>query len=275
MAELPLIPLLETGEGSYLCTDAEFLQLQAIADDALRIRAAKQLFITWQNAKIEENRIINESNKTNEVKRSEIIKQFTNHKDKITKLVSDILDDMDANSRKLVEKFVSVTTDEDDEVEIRYSLADALAEGNWYFLFVAAKETHIRRATGVDEFEALHRRETERQILKDLVHRKGLYTQWLTRFEDQLETCEIVGIELSEYEKCTYSMGTVNPLIFESTLVMWKNPLSRKSTFSDNYEGLKVTINGLYVTARNNNPGLVNRVEVDQREEPTLLLENG
>ena len=42
----------------------------------------------------------------------------------------------------------------------------------------------------------------------------GDFNRWITRFEDQMETCETIGVELSEEAKILYFMNNLNDSIF-------------------------------------------------------------
>ena len=45
-------------------------------------------------------------------------------------------------------------------------------------------------------------------------HTYGDFNKWITLFEDQITTCETVGVELSEEAKILYFMSNLNDSIF-------------------------------------------------------------
>ena len=45
-------------------------------------------------------------------------------------------------------------------------------------------------------------------------HVSGDFNRWITRVEDQIETCETVGVDLSEEARILYFMNHLNDPIF-------------------------------------------------------------
>ena len=45
-------------------------------------------------------------------------------------------------------------------------------------------------------------------------HVSGDFNRWITRFEDQIETCETIGVELSEGAKILYFMNNLKDSTF-------------------------------------------------------------
>ena len=48
------------------------------------------------------------------------------------------------------------------------------------------------------------RRDTEREYLAKMKHVSGDFNRWITKFEDQVETCETIGLELDEDAKILF-----------------------------------------------------------------------
>ena len=61
------------------------------------------------------------------------------------------------------------------------------------------------------------------------------------KFEDQVETCETVGVALSDEAKIHYFMNNLNDTIFGEIKSSFMN-LSTRSLFPRNYEDLKQRI---------------------------------
>ena len=58
------------------------------------------------------------------------------------------------------------------------------------------------------------KQEQEKDYFSKLKHITGDFNRWITRFEDQMETCETIGVELSEEAKILYFMNNLNDSIF-------------------------------------------------------------
>ena len=58
------------------------------------------------------------------------------------------------------------------------------------------------------------KQEQEKEYLSKMKHTAGDFNRWITRFEDQMETCETIGVELSEEAKVLYFMNNLNDSIF-------------------------------------------------------------
>ena len=59
-----------------------------------------------------------------------------------------------------------------------------------------------------------------------------------SRFEDQIETCETIGVELSEEAKILYFMNNLNDSIFGDVKANFMD-LSTRALFPQTYEEIK------------------------------------
>ena len=66
----------------------------------------------------------------------------------------------------------------------------------------------------------------------------GDFNRWITRFEDQMETCETIGVDFSEEAKILYFMSNLNDSIFGDVKSNFMD-LSTRALFPQNYEELK------------------------------------
>ena len=69
-------------------------------------------------------------------------------------------------------------------------------------------------------------------------HVSGDFNRWITRFEDQIETCETIGVELSEEAKILYFMNNLNDSIFGDVKANFMD-LSTRALFPQTYEEIK------------------------------------
>ena len=79
----------------------------------------------------------------------------------------------------------------------------------------------------------------------------GDFNRWITRFHDQVETCETIGVELSEEAKMFYFMNNLNDSIFGDVKSNYMD-LSTRALFPDTYEEIKQRVIAEYgqITAR-------------------------
>ena len=62
--------------------------------------------------------------------------------------------------------------------------------GDWLFVFEAARETHMFQGAADDRVLMFVKQEQEKEYLSKMKHISGDFNRWITRFEDQMETCE-------------------------------------------------------------------------------------
>ena len=68
--------------------------------------------------------------------------------------------------------------------------------------------------------------------LSKMKHISGDFNRWITRFEDRMETCETIGVELSEEAKMFYFMNNLNDTIFGGVKSKYMD-LSKRALFPD------------------------------------------
>ena len=82
------------------------------------------------------------------------------------------------------------------------------------------------------------KQEQEKDYLSKMKHVTGDFNRWITRFEDQLETCETIGVDLSEEAKILYFMNNLNDSIFGDIKANFLD-LSTRALFPQTYDELK------------------------------------
>ena len=110
--------------------------------------------------------------------------------------------------------------------------------GDWLYIFEAARATHLYQGGDEDSILMYERREIEREQLAKLKHTAGDFNRWITRFEDQVEVCETIGLEISEEAKIYHFMNNLNDLTFKEAKNDFMNQRTR-SPFPDTLEEIK------------------------------------
>ena len=90
-------------------------------------------------------------------------------------------------------------------------------------------------------------------------HISGDFNRWITRFEDQMETCETIGVELSEEAKMFYFMNNLNDSIFGDVKSNYMD-LSTRALFPDTYEEIKQRVIAEYGQITSRKPQTVLKV---------------
>ena len=139
---------------------------------------------------------------------------------------------MTKSSRERIEKYRRELEHEDDELP--RTPEEARERGDWLFIFEAARKTHIDNVGTDDGVLMFERKETEREYLAKMKHVSGDFNRWITKFEDQVETRETIGLELDEDAKIFYFMNNLNDNIFRESKAAFMN-LSTRRLYPDNY----------------------------------------
>ena len=162
-------------------------------------------------------------------------------------------------SRERVEKYVKELAEGQNAALLATDLDRAREIGDWLFVFEAARETHMFQGAGDDRILMFEKQEQEKDYLSKMKHISGDFnrwiTRWITRFEDQMETCETIGVELSEEAKMFYFMNNLNDTIFGDVKSSYMD-LSTRALFPDTYEEIKQRVIHL--------PKAPNRAQGDQ-----------
>ena len=82
------------------------------------------------------------------------------------------------------------------------------------------------------------KQEQEKEYLSKMKHTAGDLNRWITRFEDQIETCETIGVELSDEAKILYFMNNLNDTIFGDVKANFMDLITR-ALFPHTYEEIK------------------------------------
>ena len=194
----------------------------------VRVMRGNELFLEWRHADLNENarrKALNEVAKRIDLE----VKDLKERKDTINKITGKILEDMTKASRDKIEKYSFPIEHMEDEEETQ-----TLERGDWLFIFEAARETHLMPGIADDPVLINERQVLEKETLSRLKRTHGDFNKWITLFEDQIFTCETVGVELSEDAKVLYFMNNLNDTIFGDIKTDYMN-LSTRALFPRNY----------------------------------------
>ena len=103
------------------------------------------------------------------------------------------------------------------------------------------------------------RRELERDQLANLKHAAGDVNRWITRFENHVEVCETVGLEITEETKIYHFINNLNDLIFKDAKNNFMNQRTR-SLFLDTYVEIREKMIVEYGQIMTRKPQLVLKV---------------
>ena len=167
------------------------------------------------------------------------------------KIMGEVLEDMTKASRERIEKHVKELAEGENPAIMAITLDRARVIGDWLFVFEAARETHMFQGAADDRVLMFEKQEQEKEYLSKMKHISGDFYRWITRFEDQVETCETIGVELSEEAKMFYFMNNLNDTIFGDVKSNYMD-LSTRALFPDTYEEIKQRVIAEYgqITAR-------------------------
>ena len=221
-----MLPEVDTAREYWTPTVEQNIQLATIEDQAIRATISNAMFLEWRQANLAENA---RRKALNEVAKTRIdleVKDLKERKDTINKIMGEILEDMTKASRDKIEKYSVPAEDMEDEEETQ-TLEEARERGDWLFIFEAARETHLMPGITDDPVLIYERQEQEKEVLSRLKHTYGDFNKWITLFEDQITTCETVGVELSEEAKILYFMSNLNDSIFGEVKANYMNLITR------------------------------------------------
>ena len=195
-----MLPEVDTAREYWIPTPEQNAELVLIEDLEARTARSNELFLQWRQARLDENA---RRKALNEVAKTRIdleVKDLKERGGTINKIMGQILEDMTKASRKRIEKY-QVNPDNVENDEESQNLEEARERGDWLFIFEAARETHMFQGATTDRVLLYEKQEQERDYLSKMKHVSGDFNRWITRFEDQIETCETIGVELSEEAK--------------------------------------------------------------------------
>ena len=159
----------------------------------------------------------------NEVSKTRIdleVKDLKERKDTINKIMGEILKDMTKASRDKIEKYSVPVEDMEDEDETQ-TLEEARERGDWLFILEAARETHLMPGITDDPVLIYERQEQEKEVLSKLKHTYGDFNKWITLFENQITTCETVGVELYDQTGFETEPGLMRVILFYATSTVY------------------------------------------------------
>ena len=259
LAENVMLPEVDTTREFWTPTPEEAAELEAIAARPAREARKTQLFKAWREQRQEENA---RRKALNEVAKTRIdleVKDLKERKDNIGKIMGEVLEDMTKTSRDRVEKYVKVIEEGDENEGLATTLDEARELGDWLFIFEAARETHMFQGAAEDRVLMFEKQEQEKDYLAKLKHVSGDFNRWITKFEDQIETCETIGVDLSEEAKMFYFMSNLNDSIFGDVKANYMD-LSTRALFPNTYEEIKQRIIAEYSQITSRRPQTVLKV---------------
>ena len=142
LAENVMLPEVDTGREYWVPTPEETNELLAIEDQVIRTARQNVMFLAWRQAQQAENA---RRKALNEVAKTRIdleVKDLKERRDTINKIMGEILEDMTRASREKIEKYTAPIGGAEEE-ENTMNLEEARENGDWLFIFLAARETHL------------------------------------------------------------------------------------------------------------------------------------
>ena len=197
LAANPMLPDVDTAREFWIPTEEEAAELATIAGAQPREARRTQMYAAWRQANLAENA---RRKALNEVAKTRIdleVKDIKERGDTVNKIMGEISEEMTKTSRDRIEKYMRSTRREREA---------------WLFIFEVARETHTFQ--GVASDRVLMYEKQEKEYLSKMKHITGDFNRWITRSENQMETCETIGVDLSEEAKILYFMNNLNDSIF-------------------------------------------------------------
>ena len=210
-----MLPDVDTAREFWIPTEEQAAELAAIAGAQPREVRRTQMYVAWRQENLAENA---RRKALNEVAKTRIdleVKDIKERGDTVNKIMGEVLEDMTKTSRDRIEKYAKEPLD-DEELDAleTHTLDEARERGDWLFIFEAARETHMFQGVASDRVLMYEKQEQEKDYLSKMKHFTGDFNRWITRFEDQMETCETIGVDLSEEAKILYFMNNLNDSSF-------------------------------------------------------------
>ena len=256
LAELQILPELDAAREFWRPTPEQAAELATINQRAPRDARRDEMFFAWRAARLIENAEIKRQNEITKTRIDLKVKEIKDMKDTVSVLMGAILEDMTKASRDKIEKY---HFERGEDEEGASTLEEARVSGDWLYIFEAARRTHLHPGGDEDSILMYERRELEKEQLAKLKHTTGDFNRWITRFEDQVEVCETVGLEITEEAKIYHFMNNLNDLIFKDAKNDFMNQRTR-SLFPDTYEEIKQKMIDEYGQIMTRKPQLVLKV---------------
>ena len=278
MAELALQAEQDASKDMFIATP-EQRALIAAAPMARRQLMEREFYVEWATQIRENNVAIAASNIVKKKRIELLVAKVEEQRETAAKIIADVMSTMDRNSMTLVESYRRELADGENYDDItnnatHYSIGLARRVHDWYFVFSAAKATHVARLSAIADPVALQQRQDQEQDkLKNLYHSGGYFTNWNAKWQHQLEACQSVELNITDQSKRIFYMACINKELFVSLLNNWRDPIQRVN-LPDNFEDLRALVQQEFSRVSNENPGLVNRVQSKQTKyESSLKVE--
>ena len=276
LAANPMLPEVDTARDLWVPTPEQVAELNTINQRVVREARRNEMYLDWRHFQLEENARRKALNEVAKTKIDLEVKDIKERADTVSKIMGEVLEDMTKTSRERIEKFRREPQGEDDEDAL--TLDEARERGDWLFIFYAARETHIFQGVGEDRILLYEKQEQEKEHLSKMKHVSGDFNRWITRFDDQIETCETIGIDLTEEAKILYFMTNLNDSIFGGVKANFLD-LSTRALFPNTYDGIKQRMIAEYSQLTSRKPHVVMKVirgeETRRYGEPSFKSEEG
>ena len=257
LAANPMLPEVDTAREHWVPTAEQTVELNAINPRVARDARRNEIYLAWRHVQLEENARRKDLNEVAKTKIDLEVKDIKERADTVSKIMGEVLEDMTKSSRERIEKYRREPMDEEDEDAT--TLDEARERGDWLFIFRAARETHMYQGVGDDRILMYEKKEQEKDYLSKMRHESGDFNRWITKFDDQIETCETIGVELTEEAKILYFMTNLNDSIFGSIKANFLD-LSTRALFPNTYEGIKQRMIAEYSQLTSRKPHVVMKV---------------
>jgi hypothetical protein len=285
----PLMSELPVDKDYFILAVEQRQELADILVEEDRKERKKEMFVEWAADRNDQNLLIRSSNSDNKKAREMIVEKSMKEKDKILRLIADIMASMDRNTQDLVKAYrrpfnageQEILEAEGISVESgsgsgpKYTYNNALKSGNWYHVFEAAKAVTVTRLSeGTNDLVVRERQNLEKSRLEQLKWVQGSWTSFRRAWRNQLDVCEAVGCELSDQDKRIALMGSLNKDVFSSVLFEYKSS-TRRNDLPQTFLELSMFIEDEFsvVSASKEGEELIRRIESKRYGETALKLQ--
>ena len=136
LAPFALESEMDTTMDTWLPTDAQWAEMEAIPGVLARARREKEMFAVWKQFRLDANADIRTANEIKKAERDLKIKEMDNRQSTILNIIGTVLGDMTKESRLRVEEYVRpLGNDEDEENHQTVNIEEARARLDWLFVF--------------------------------------------------------------------------------------------------------------------------------------------
>jgi hypothetical protein len=216
-------PLKATTKDDFLPSHSQEEYLLSIDDEYIYEKEYKKMYRSWRIKRDKANAVIQMKN----IENSELIKLAVKRRSEMVenhlKVLSEVLDSISTDSKHMIEAWtrpfteleinrklneilitrdrnanvtgtIGLNTNEPSTVDV-YTIDHACFEGNFFFIFEAAFNTHVVNLDALedDKLIVLKKQEQELDRLKSYKHVSGSFLTWRTSWRQILNSCRSTG----------------------------------------------------------------------------------